>query len=927
MIAHGQPEYLETTLAALGAQTVACDRIFIVDTSSDDSCQSAINAFLSSNGNSVSIKADPESRLHESIAVAFEQIEPESNHWMWVLHDDSAPEPPALAEMLRTIEVSPSVAMVGPKLVHWDQPRIISQLGLSLTPLGNPINPYSSELDQGQHDSIDDVFAIGTAAALIRSNVYKEVEGLDPNAPALAADIDLSIRVRLAGHRVVLAPQAKVRHASLSLASKRPKSWLRAKPTAALRRATIHLRLTHSPLLLAILFWLLLDEIGLLRVIWHIAGKRPQLIWTEISSTIWGVFDIVKALRSRSLASRTRKLPFSSLKPLRANWPQVFASARKQADREESQAKLAAFAQSESDEEEKAPAKSFVAAGGLWLVFGLTLLTGLASVPTNIAIVGPGAKPLSATWLELFSNAGASFQQLGFGFAGPSDPFAWVLLFAGSLIFWAPSLGLALLVFFAHPLAFAGAWSFVAQFTDKAWARNISALAFSLAPAFIVAGSQAQIATLVVFIALPWLGFALSKAAGWGLASRTSTSTWTWIGAAGLLLATCAAASPSVGLVLLVVLGFTILWRFKRIGYLIWIGLPVAALFTPSVIFALAELRNPVALLADPAAMGGQDELSSVALLTGATGWFAFGWFAVLLVAIGALLTKRVRAATAFWVALISGLAGAWATGAVTQLSVNLDPAPLNSGPWLAVAALAAIGAMALALDSFKSAKFALPVFATLGLAPLLVMSIITPSAAFFTDGRVAPSIVAAEAASGSGLKTLSVSPSGNQGLSAEIIWGDGVHLDEQSVAYRYSLARSSDSAEDRVMLAELVANLASANGTAVLKPLNDLQIGYVMIPKSDTSVASELGLAFDSVPELEPIGATDFGRLWRVREAAANIKATEPEFNTLWSLTKAVQIAVLGSFVLLALPTRHRRRKSAQDSELFDTQFANEGN
>ena len=52
---------------------------------------------------------------------------------MWILHDDSAPDTRALENLLREVELGPSVAIVGPKQVDWDNPRIISQLGLTLT--------------------------------------------------------------------------------------------------------------------------------------------------------------------------------------------------------------------------------------------------------------------------------------------------------------------------------------------------------------------------------------------------------------------------------------------------------------------------------------------------------------------------------------------------------------------------------------------------------------------------------------------------------------------------------------------------------------------------------------------------------------------------------------------------------------------------
>lgn len=39
--------------------------------------------------------------------------------WLWLLHDDCAPEPDALAEMLRVVDTDPHAAIVGPKLRGW----------------------------------------------------------------------------------------------------------------------------------------------------------------------------------------------------------------------------------------------------------------------------------------------------------------------------------------------------------------------------------------------------------------------------------------------------------------------------------------------------------------------------------------------------------------------------------------------------------------------------------------------------------------------------------------------------------------------------------------------------------------------------------------------------------------------------------------
>ena len=71
---------------------------------------------------------------------------------------------------------------------------------------------------------------------------------------------------------------------------------------------------------------------------------------------------------------------------------------------------------------------------------------------------------------------------------------------------------------------------------------------------------------------------------------------------------------------------------------------------------------------------------------------------------------------------------------------------------------------------------------------------------------------------------------------------------------------------------------------------------------------------ALDAVAELESAGETDFGKIWRVRDFQASAVITDA---SPWSITKALQFAILISFVLLAIPTSGRKR-TAGSSEIF---------
>lgn len=240
IVSHDSPAFLDESIAATKAQNV--DQLIIVETG-DAENPNAITA--------------PGASLPQAIALAERNAAPQAE-WLWILHDDSAPLANSLRELLHVVEVSPSVAVVGPKLMDWNNRKVISQQGLTLTRSGALFSLVSDELDQSQHDAAEDVLAVGTAGMLVKRSVWTSLGGLSEGIPPLAADLDFSMRVRLAGHRVAVAPQSRVAHAALSLRGKRKREWLRVNPKSALRRAELQLRLSYAPIFMALAFWFFL---------------------------------------------------------------------------------------------------------------------------------------------------------------------------------------------------------------------------------------------------------------------------------------------------------------------------------------------------------------------------------------------------------------------------------------------------------------------------------------------------------------------------------------------------------------------------------------------------------------------------------------------------------------------------------------------
>jgi hypothetical protein len=143
-----------------------------------------------------------------------------------------------------------------------------------------------------------------------------------------------------------------------------------------------------------------------------------------------------------------------------------------------------------------------------------------------------------------------------------------------------------------------------------------------------------------------------------------------------------------------------------------------------------------------------------------------------------------------------------------------------------------------------------------------------------------------------------------------------GIHLENHSLAYRFSVSELNGSDKRFQQLSLLAANLRSANSEGLLSQLNESQVAYILVPNEDLSSSAELISSLDSIPLIESAGLTEFGKLWRVKDAVS----VQYQTSSWWSVTKGVQIAVLLGFVLLAIPTggvrRTKESKTFEDSD-----------
>ncbi|WP_148043275.1 glycosyltransferase [Flexivirga caeni] len=132
------------------------------------------------------------------------------DEWLWLLHEDSAPAPDALAQLVTVASASDRIGIAGCKILDSDDPRRLVNVGIDLTRTGRHVgSSMQGEPDQGQHDGRRDVLAVSSAGMLIRRDVYLSLGGFDPAFDGDGDGLDISWRAHLIGRQVIVVPRAR----------------------------------------------------------------------------------------------------------------------------------------------------------------------------------------------------------------------------------------------------------------------------------------------------------------------------------------------------------------------------------------------------------------------------------------------------------------------------------------------------------------------------------------------------------------------------------------------------------------------------------------------------------------------------------------------------------------------------------------------
>ncbi|MGJ7440283.1 DUF5719 family protein [Aquipuribacter sp. MA13-6] len=490
LVVHDGAEWLPRTLAALAGSDRRPDLVVAVDAGSTDRSVVLLDTAVGSTPSHVVdavVTGGPRDGFGVSVARALAVADNllaeagpsgstdgatgparRAEEWVWLLHDDSAPEPDALDELLGVVRASPTLAVAGCKQVGWDDPTRLVEVGATVSSGGRRLTDVAAgDIDQGQHDSRGDVLLVSTAGMLLRRSVLEHVGGFDDAIPLVGDDVDLCMRVRRAGHRVAVVPTARVRHVAALERGARPADALHgvlarrvgaSAPRAggragglesARRRHWLHARLVQAPAPLLPLLWVwVLLAAPVRALVWLLRG-RPGRALAELDAALRLVARGWRVASSRWRSRRSRVVPAAALRPLQRSRSQMLRedldgwrarrSLRSEADPDESDdVPLEAVESGPVDEDlidldlgAGGPVRRLLAHPLTYLV-PLTLLLGVVPVLRDllrpVAVDTAGAEVVVAdptaglTAVELGSRALSGWRDVGLGVVGAADP-------------------------------------------------------------------------------------------------------------------------------------------------------------------------------------------------------------------------------------------------------------------------------------------------------------------------------------------------------------------------------------------------------------------------------------------------------------------------------------------------------------------------
>ena len=223
--------------------------------------------------------------LEEAIAGTGPEVD-----YLWILHSDARPRPDALAALVAEVGRN-DASLGGSKLLLAGSRDELESIGSATDVFGDPYSGLDEgEIDLQQYDVVREVAFVSSASMLVRRDLAQGLRGLDDMLEPVAAGLDFSQRVRLAGGRVISVPSSEVYHQARC--GERGRGW---------REQAGRLRAMLKAYRLITLFWVIpfLVIVSLLDSLANLLLLRWRPAAGHAASWLWNIWHLPSTIAAR----------------------------------------------------------------------------------------------------------------------------------------------------------------------------------------------------------------------------------------------------------------------------------------------------------------------------------------------------------------------------------------------------------------------------------------------------------------------------------------------------------------------------------------------------------------------------------------------------------------------------------------------------
>jgi GT2 family glycosyltransferase len=558
--------WLRGCVSSLGAQTYPRMGVVAVDNASSDGSAELLRQAL---GERRVLSLDDGSGLAGSVRAALEIPAARNADYILIVHDDTALDPDAVTRLVEAavgMRVT-DVGVVGPKVVDWDEPRSLRDVGRSADRFGHPYTPLQpGEIDQGQFDRVIEVLCVPTCAMLISREAWQRTGLFDERLDSRHEDLDFCWRVRLAGFHVLMTPLARARHRDASAAGERPPARHRRSDRYYEDRAAITGMLKNHGLLT--LLWVLVLDIGLglVRLGYLVVTRRFEGALDLLAAWGWNMAHLPGTISRRVRAQSVRRVPDRQLRRFMESaglrLPRWFAAAgqifEEQREIEQQDEDASVGRRLRDRTASLVGAHPVIVASCLGAIVASVALRGLFG-PESLH--GGVLAAFPDSWRGFFGELASGYRTTGLGGSLAASPALGALGAASWVAFGSTAVAQKVLLGLGPILAAIMLYRALARITGRPAAAVLGATAYGLSAITLWAFSEGRIDLLVMLSVLPALAERLEVAFGPGELPDTR---WRFLVGVGVTLAVGIAFLPGVALAAGVLVAVQILLGSSR---------------------------------------------------------------------------------------------------------------------------------------------------------------------------------------------------------------------------------------------------------------------------------------------------------------------------------------------------------------------------